>query len=294
MKSENPIYANGLHTAWQFITRSVMSTLRIIPVIDVLHGVVVRGIAGQRSEYRPIVSQLTSSTDSVEVARVLIDAVHPSELYLADLDAIQGGTPAIDVYRKIRAIGVEVWVDAGVDGPERARRIAETGCQVVAGLETVSGTAELREIVAAIGANRVVFSLDLRDGKPLREWHFSPLSASERGAGGERLAASLALNPGSQSLPRSGEGEPESIAACAVECGITRMIVLDLARVGVGKGTGTEELCQQIASTYPHVEVIAGGGVSTKTELVRLEQFGIRGVLVASALHDGKLLAAEW
>ena len=241
----------------------MISLMRIIPVIDVLHGVVVRGIAGRRSEYRPIVSTLTSSTDPIEVARALIDAVHPSELYLADLDAIQGGTPAVEVYRRIRSLGVEVWVDAGVDCPESASRIAEAGCQVVAGLETVPGPVELRQIGKAVGTSRVVFSLDLLEGKPLRDWNLSPLSASER--------------------------EPERIAACAVECGITRLIVLDLARVGVGKGTGTEELCQQIASTNPHVEVIAGGGVSDRADLRRLGLLGVRGVLVASAIHDGRL-----
>ena len=155
----------------------MINSVRIIPVIDVLHGVVVRGIAGRRSEYQPIVSRLTSSTDPVEVTRALIDAVHPRELYLADLDAIQGSAPAIEVYRSIRGLGVEVWVDAGIADRESALRIAESGCHVVAGLETVTGPEELREIVAAVSTTRVIFSLDLRDGKPLRDWHLSPLSA---------------------------------------------------------------------------------------------------------------------
>jgi len=241
--------------------------MRLIPVIDVLHGVVVRGIAGRRSEYRPIVSKLTSSTNPVEVARALIDAVQPRELYLADLDAIQGSSLANDVYRQIYALGVDVWVDAGTADRAGALQIADSGCHVVAGLETVPGQEVLREIIDAIGSSRVVFSLDLRDGKPLRDWHLSP-----------------------QPPHLGAKGEAERITARAVECGITRMIVLDLARVGIGEGTGTDELCRWIASTYPHVEVIAGGGISTPTDVARLESFGVRGVLVASALHSGSLL----
>ena len=222
-----------------------------------LNGVVVRGVGGRRSEYRSIVSQLTSSTDPVEVARILVDAFRPAELYLADLDAIAGTPPALAMYQAIRALGVRLWVDAGVRDGDGAKVLAEARCDVVAGLETVPGPDELREIVEAVGAERVVFSLDLRDGVPLRAWpgHESPV--------------------------------PTAIAA-----GITRLIVLDLARVGGGAGTGTDDLCRELTSTYPHVEVIAGGGVAGLADVRRLEACGVRGVLVASALHDGRLISA--
>jgi phosphoribosylformimino-5-aminoimidazole carboxamide ribotide isomerase len=229
---------------------------RIIPVLDVLNGVVVRGLGGRRSEYRPVISQLTSSTAPVEVARILINTFHPAELYLADLDAIGGAGPAVAVYRAIRKLGVRLWVDAGVRDGESAKRVADAGCDVVAGLETVPGPAALGQIVTAVGADRVVFSLDLRDGVPLRDW------------------------------PDHDEPGPVPTAAAS---GITRLIVLDLARVGGGSGTGTEELCRQLASAYPYVDVIAGGGVAGPGDLRRLKATGVRGVLVASALHDGRI-----
>src|SRR3954464_5268789 len=183
--------------------------MRLIPVLDVMNGVVVRGVGGRRTEYRPVTSRLTSWTDPVEVARALVDAYRPRELYLAALDAIGGGAAAFGVYRAIAGLGVRLWVDAGVRDGQGARRVAEAGCDAVAGLETVPNAEALGEIVAAAGAERVVFSLDLRDGVPLRRWSASPVEA-------------------------------------AVACGITRLIVLDLARVGGGTGTGTEELCRQI------------------------------------------------
>ena len=233
------------------IRRPYDSRVRLIPVLDVLHGVVVRGVGGRRGEYRPIVSRLTASTDPVEVARSLVAAFHPAELYLADLDGIAGAPPAVGVYRAIRELGVRLWVDAGVRDGAGARAIAAAGCDVVAGLETVPGPEALREIVAAVRADRVVFSLDLRDGVPLRDWP----------------------NP----------------APTAIASGITRLIVLDLARVGGGSGTGTDELCRQLASNDPHVEVIAGGGVAGPADVDRLAAYGVRGVLVASALHDGRI-----
>src|SRR3954451_5440864 len=101
--------------------------MRLIPVLDVMNGVVVRGIGGRRSEYRPIVSRLTSSTDPVEVARALVAAFQPAELYLAAREALAGPAPAVAVYRAIRELGVRPWVDAGVRNGGDARRVASAG-----------------------------------------------------------------------------------------------------------------------------------------------------------------------
>src|SRR5438270_7483329 len=105
--------------------------MRLIPVLDVLNGTVVRGVGGRRSEYRPIVSRLTSSTDPVDVARALVEVFQPTELYLADLDAIAGTPPAVGTYRAIRELGVRLWVDAGVCDGNGARAVAAAGCDVV-------------------------------------------------------------------------------------------------------------------------------------------------------------------
>jgi phosphoribosylformimino-5-aminoimidazole carboxamide ribotide isomerase len=226
--------------------------VRIIPVIDVLNGIVVHAVGGRRHEYKPIVSQLTSSVEPVEVARALVSAFQPSEMYLADLDAIGGADLAVDLYRAILRLGVRLWVDAGVADAVMAMRVAEFGCDVVAGLETVPGPEKLSKIVAAVRPERTIFSLDLRDGEPLRKWPGDPIRA-------------------------------------AIACGIKRLIVLDLARVGGGTGTGTEQLCQTIGSTYPEVKVFAGGGISGPDDLRRLEACGVEGTLVASALHDRRL-----
>ena len=71
--------------------------------------------------------------------------------------------------------------------------------------------------------------------------------------------------------------------------GVRRMIVLDLARVGIGEGTGTEKLCARLTAAHPSLEVIAGGGVRGPEDLRRLTGCGVRTALVASALHDGRL-----
>jgi phosphoribosylformimino-5-aminoimidazole carboxamide ribotide isomerase len=238
--------------------------VRVIPVLDLKGGVVVRGVGGRREEYRPVVSTLTDSARPADVARAFRDRLGLSEFYLADLDAIAGGRPALELYRTLAAEGFRLWVDAGVRDAPDAAPLAEAGvARVVAGLETLAGPDVLSRLCEAMGAARVVFSLDLKGGEPLGD------------------AAAW------------GTADPCGIAAAAIDRGVRHLIVLDLARVGVSAGTGTEALCGRIARGHPGVEVIAGGGVRDLADLVRLGRSGVRGALMASALHDGRLSRAD-
>src|SRR5262249_17293130 len=83
---------------------------RILGVLDLMRGVVVRGIAGRREQYAPVVSRLCSSARPAEVARALVEQLGLTELYLADLDAIPGAEPAWPVYEQIRAAGASLWI----------------------------------------------------------------------------------------------------------------------------------------------------------------------------------------
>jgi phosphoribosylformimino-5-aminoimidazole carboxamide ribotide isomerase len=237
--------------------------MRIIPVLDVMGGVVVRGVGGRRREYRPVVSRLTASCAPLNVARAFAERFGLTELYFADLDALAGGRPAWTTYAALHAAGLRLWVDAGVLRPEGARALARAGVDtVVVGLETAAGPDVLGAVVAEL-PGRVVFSLDLRDGAPLGDtagW---------------------------------GTADVWSLAGRAVGLGVRRLLVLDLARVGGGAGTGTETLCARLAAAYPDVEVSAGGGVRGVADLRRLRACGVRAALVASALHDGALTAAD-
>lgn len=234
--------------------------MQIIPVLDIKGGVVVRGIAGRRSEYRPIVSRLTASTSPLEVAEAFRRHFHFSELYLADLDAIAGAPPNTALYASLQERGFRLWVDAGVRESIRATLLADVGVnRIVLGLETIHGPDILTDCRSQLGADRLIFSLDLKAGKPLGD-----LSAWQ-------------------------SDDVLGIAEEAIACGIQRLLVLDLARVGVSEGTGTDELCRRLAVSHPDLQLIAGGGIRSQADIDHLAACGVAWVLVASALHDGRL-----
>jgi phosphoribosylformimino-5-aminoimidazole carboxamide ribotide isomerase len=237
--------------------------MHVIPVLDLMGGRVVRAGAGRRAEYRPVVSRLCASSRPLDVARAFREHFGLTELYVADLDAIMNGEPAVADHAALLADGFHLWIDAGVRDLERVKRIADAADGVVVGLETVRGPAVLAEACAVFG-KRIIFSLDLKEGKPLSE-------------------ASV-----------WGTSDAAAIADRAVALGVRRIIVLDLVRVGVGGGAGTEELCARLTAAHPGVQVIAGGGVGGAEDLRRLAACGVRTALVASALHDGRLTCADW
>ena len=229
--------------------------MRVVGVIDLMGGVVVRAVAGRREAYRPIISPLCVGSAPLEVAGALL-ALGVGELYVADLDAIAGAEPAWAILDALRRLDVPLWVDAGARDASRANRLARLGVdRVVLGLESVPDPAALDPLVDDLG-DRAVFSLDLREGRPLGGWP-SP--------------------------------DPFAIAEQAIRLGVRRILVLDLAHVGVHAGPGTADLCMKLVTAHPGVEVSAGGGIRGRADLEHLRSLGVAAGLVASALHDGHL-----
>ena len=129
--------------------------MRVIGVLDVASGVAVSGEAGRREGYRPVRSVLAEGSEPLALARALRGKLGLRELYVADLDALEGrAAHGREFYERLRAEGLELLLDHGMrHAPLRG------DWRVVAGLETVAGPGVLGE--------GMVFSLDLRGGEPL-------------------------------------------------------------------------------------------------------------------------------
>ena len=220
--------------------------MRVIGVIDLRHGRAVRAYAGRRDQYQPI-------GDAVDLARQYVDRYKLTELYVADLDAIESAEQPAQQIRQIADLGVPLWLDAGVSSVDRARHALDLGAtHVVVGLETLPSFDALREICATIGGNRVAFSLDLRDGQPI-------------------------------AVDGIFEESPELLAGRAADASAGSVIVIDLARVGTRAGIDFA-LLGRIRAATSGLTLVAGGGISGPQDLERLAALGCDGALVATAL----------
>jgi phosphoribosylformimino-5-aminoimidazole carboxamide ribotide isomerase len=244
--------------------RTSHSAIQIIPVLDLLNGVVVRGVGGRRDEYRPVESVLSPSAQPLDVARAFRERLKLTTLYVADLDGILRQQPNIEIHRQLAKDGFELWIDAGVRSLSDASRLLNAGAaKIIVGLETIPDARLLAELATEFKASRIVFSLDLQAGHPLL---------------------------GHSNWPNRS---PLGIAQTVFSLGLTQLIVLDLASVGEQRGPSTLDLCESIRRFAPDVRLITGGGVRNADDLQPLQAAGIDGVLLATALHNGAINVAQ-
>lgn len=225
----------------------------VIPVIDLLDGRVVHARRGERHAYAPIVSRLCSSAAPDAVVAALASVFDPRIVYVADLDALQGRPAQHDLVRALATAH-----------PGRTFWI-DAG---------IRGQAELATFGRLPNAVPVIASESLEDIAVL----------------GSAFDAVLSLDFRDDSLlDRAG-------IAQAIHHWPERIIVMTLARVGsdagpdFGRLAAVQALLERAGRS---VSLFAAGGVRGPDDLDALAKQGVAGVLVASALHDGRLHAAD-
>jgi phosphoribosylformimino-5-aminoimidazole carboxamide ribotide isomerase len=243
--------------------------VRVVGVIDLLGGSAVRARGGERRSYMPIemvAGRAIGAGDAIALADFYVKDLGITDLYVADLDAIARGRGAGETIRTTARRGASIWLDAGISTVSAAAAAFELGvARAIVGLETLTAFEALDDICRAHGQDRILFSLDLRDGQPLlAATNVSVLSACG----------------------------PSAIAARAVAAGAAGLIVLDLARVGRGVGLDLA-LVGDLRRSAPDVMLLAGGGVRDVEDLRALAARGCDGALVATALHDGRIGARD-
>jgi phosphoribosylformimino-5-aminoimidazole carboxamide ribotide isomerase len=238
--------------------------MRIIGVIDVRAGRAVHARGGRRAAYAPVrtAAGVNVNGDAIALGRVYVDTLGVRELYVADLDAIERGIGALQraVIGGLATLGVPLWVDAGTSSATDAAAVLAAGASTaIVGLETLTTFDVLDATCAAVGGERVAFSLDLRNGAPIK----SPNGPT-------------------------GLSDASDIGARAVAAGVGAVIVLDLARVGTGAGVDVQ-LMEAVRRAAPGVVLLAGGGVRDSADLQALAAAGCDGALVATALLSGAI-----
>jgi phosphoribosylformimino-5-aminoimidazole carboxamide ribotide isomerase len=231
-----------------------MAPFAIVPVLDLKGGQVVHARAGERARYMPIRSRLAAGSEPRAVLDGLLSLARFRRIYIADLDAIEG---------------------RGDHGPliaALAREFRDIGFWLDGGFAGAAAASAAR----THGAAPVLGSESLPDAAALSDAVM-------------RLGKADCV----LSLDYRGDG---FVGPAAIETSPAlwpdQIIAMTLSRVGSGAGPDTRRLAEVQRSAGAR-RVFAAGGVRDAGDLARLAAMGLAGVLVASALHDGRLTAAE-
>lgn len=221
---------------------------RTIFVLDIYNGVVVHAKRGERDSYEPVKSTIVNSTDPLEI----IDSIQPSEVYVADLNRLQGCGDNLAVIKDI-SMRTKTMCDIGISSRDDLLEDCGTSTRIL-GTETAPF-----ELMCS--TSFVSVSIDIFKGSILALDSHTPRDVLE-------------------------------LVRVLNECNISDLIVLDMDRVGTSTGFDAGILSDIVdVSTHP---VLLGGGVSDECDLDALQEIGMGGALVATAIHNGKVASNRY
>ncbi|MGP3667928.1 MAG: HisA/HisF-related TIM barrel protein [Candidatus Bathyarchaeota archaeon] len=232
--------------------------MEIIPVMDVLNGVVIHAIKGEREKYKPVKSMLCTSPKPGDVALTFKNLGFKS-LYIADLDAIINEKLSLNMVYEIKNVwsGVNLMVDAGKFSLTHAEKLLKSGVsKVVIGTETLENLNRLTSLSSKVVAENFIISLDFK---------------------GEKILTNLESLKGFS---------PVKALKFFLDLGFKNFIYLDLLKVGSLEGVELD-IVSNIVKCKGEASLIVGGGVKSFNEILKLRDVGVDGVLVSTAIHKG-------
>jgi phosphoribosylformimino-5-aminoimidazole carboxamide ribotide isomerase len=226
---------------------------RLVFVMDLLDGQVVHALRGQRDQYQPInrFSSLVHSPDPLQI----IQELKPRELYIADLNRLTGRGDNRIVVKALRRQAAHIMLDYGLHELTELQEAGTAGLAdtFVLGTETAS-----LEFIAAATCSEipVSVSIDIINNKILthdRQLQATPLDVIKK------------LN----------------------DYPLEEVIILNVDRVG--SRSGIDRAFLQAAVAVSDHALLCAGGIRRYEDLDTLREIGIKGALVATAVHDGSI-----
>ena len=226
--------------------------MEVIPAIDLRGGRCVRLHQGDFQR------ETVFSDDPVAMALRWQEQGGP-RLHVVDLDGAATGEPAhLEVISAIvAALGIPVQVGGGIRSAATARAWLDAGVErVVIGTAAVRDPEMVRDVCRDHGSERVVVSVDAREGM-------------------------VAL----QGWTEASEVSVLDLARRMGELGVARLLYTDIARDGMLTGPDLDTNARLVQETG--MAVLASGGVSSVEDIQQLVPTGVEGVIVGRALYTG-------
>jgi phosphoribosylformimino-5-aminoimidazole carboxamide ribotide isomerase len=228
----------------------------VIPAVDVLDGKVVRLRQGRYDdvtvyEYDPAAQVKSWVDQGAEIVHVV------------DLAGARFGAGDRSLWRQLGAADVRFQIGGGIRTVADALDAVDAGAaRVVLGTTAVWDPPLLNSIVEAVGAERVVAAVDVRDG----------------------MATGAGWLDGGRDL--------DAVVPDLVDAGLSRMLATGIATDGTLEGPDTS-LIDEVVRSAPELAVIASGGVGSLDDIAVLSRMSVEAAIVGRALYDGRFTFAE-
>ena len=223
----------------------------VIPAIDIIDGQCVRLSQGDYSKKK------VYDADPLKIAKQFCKQ-GAQYVHIVDLDgAKQGSTVNYGkIIEIVQALDVPVQIGGGIRDYGDVQKYLDNGVgRVILGTSAVSRPELIKKIIQNYGPERLVVSVDVRDGKvAVKGWEeMSDLS-------------------------------PEDFIEMLKGLGLKRIVFTDVKSDGMMKGPNFESVSNILESG---LDVIVAGGVSSLENVFRLSEMGSYGAIIGKALYEG-------
>ena len=230
-------------------------SIQIIPAIDIIDGKCVRLTKGDYEQKK------VYNDNPLYVAKMFQDN-GITRLHLVDLDGAR--SHHIVNYRVIEAIAshTNLTIDfgGGIKTDEDLKIAFNSGAQMItAGSIAVTDHDTVSKWLQTYTADRIILGADTRNGK-------------------------VSIN----GWKNEGEQELMDFIKSYIPNHIKNIICTDIERDGMLQGPAIK-LYEQIMSAYPEINVIASGGVSSMDDIRKLDEAGVKQVIVGKAIYEGRV-----
>jgi len=226
--------------------------MKVIPAIDLMGGEVVRLFRGDPAQ------KTVYSNDPVNVAKKW-EANGADMLHVVDLDATLSLGNNREIIKKIvNAVSIPVEVAGGLRSESLILDMAQIANRVVVGTLAFKEPELLQKILSTLGPEKMVISVDHKDGYIVTHGWTSLLDVS--------LIDSMR----------------EFVAV-----GFTEFLLTNVNRDGTLEGPDLEYL--ESACELDGANVISSGGISNISDILPVKEKNAWGVILGKALYDGKI-----
>lgn len=229
--------------------------IEIIPAIDIIGGECVRLTQGDYAQ------KSTYFTDPLEVAKMM-ESVGVRRIHLVDLDGAKASSPQnLRVLERVAtATALDVQYGGGIKSEQALRDVFSSGARrAICGSVAVSSPDLFREWLRNFGAGHIILGADIKDGNVATHgW----LSQSQ-------LTVKELIN-------------------VFLQDGLTQVICTDISKDGMLNGPSFE-LYDELQKAYSVINITVSGGISSVDDILRLDEMGLRSVIVGKAFYEGHI-----
>ncbi|WP_058485099.1 1-(5-phosphoribosyl)-5-[(5-phosphoribosylamino)methylideneamino]imidazole-4-carboxamide isomerase [Defluviitalea phaphyphila] len=228
--------------------------MRIYPAIDIKGGKCVRLSQGRFDKVT------VYEKNPVKIAKKWEES-GAKFIHLVDLDgALLGEEVNKNVIKEIiGAVNIPVQTGGGIRNIKSIEDRLSLGVErVIIGTAAVKNPNLVKEAVKTFGEDKIVVGIDAKNGKVAVE-------------GWEKLSDISAIE----------------LCLRMKDMGVKTIIYTDIAKDGMLSGVNVESTKELIESTG--LDIIASGGVATMSDLEKVSNIGVEGVIIGKALYQGSI-----